>query len=311
MVYQSVVKQLHKQMTGTIIKLLSGVYTVKTEEGEYLCRARGSFRKAGVSPVPGDVVEILAMADGTGRIDRILPRKNYLIRPNVANVDVLCYVSAFTQPTPYPFTINKILLIAESRGIEPILIFNKNDLPDEGNSTKLIDLYRYLGYRVFAVSAKCEGDFSALRSALADKTVIFAGNTGVGKSSILNVLYPDLKLQTGEVSEKLGRGRHTTRHIELFPSNGALIGDTPGFGALELEGYDIKKEELANYFREFSPFINECEYQDCSHIHEATCAIRHAVQQGEIDSTRYDNYCQMYDYLKGEETPWAKKAPKR
>ncbi len=294
-------------MQGKIIKLLSGIYTVSTEDGLYQCRARGSFRKSGVSPVPGDDVEILALPDHTGRIDEILPRRNYLIRPNVANVDVLCYVSAFSNPSPFPYTIDKMLVIAQNQGITPILVFNKCDLPDTEQVYDLIELYRGLGYAVYCVSAEAGEGMNELRAALSDKTVIFAGNTGVGKSSILNILYPSLTLQTGEISEKLGRGRHTTRHIELFPVNGALVGDTPGFGALELEGYTVKRTELAGYFPEFEPYLEECEFLDCSHITERQCGILNAVCQGKIDNGRHESYCQIYQYLKEDETPWNKK----
>lgn len=294
-------------MTGKIIKLLSGVYTVQTSDGEYLCRAKGSFRKQGISPVPGDNVKILAMPDGTGRIEEILPRENYMIRPNVANVDVLCYVSAIAQPTPFPFTIDKMLIIAQNQGIQPILVFNKIDLPDEDHVTNLASLYQNLGYTVFCVSAETEEGIAPLRKALEHKTVIFAGNTGVGKSSLLNALYPSLDLATGEVSQKLGRGRHTTRHIELYPANGALIGDTPGFGALELEGYTIERAELANYFPEFVDFVCDCAYQNCAHFNERDCGVRRAVIEGVIDQRRYESYRQVYQYLKEEETPWNKK----
>lgn len=295
-------------MTGKIIKLLSGVYTVETPEGAYLCRAKGSFRKQGISPVPGDWVEILALPDHTGRIDQILPRRNYMIRPNVANVDILCYVSSFAQPTPFPFTIDKMLIIAKNQGIMPILVFNKLDLPDEENVGRLAELYKKLGYAVFCVSASTGEGIEELRRALQEKTVIFAGNTGVGKSSLLNILYPQLSLETGEVSEKLGRGRHTTRHIELYPVNGALIGDTPGFGALELEGYEIKRAELADYFPEFEEYLEDCAFLDCAHLNERECGVRRAVERGLIDAGRYESYCQVYQYLKEEEAPWSKKS---
>ncbi len=294
-------------MIGKIIKLLSGVYTVETPEGLYLCRAKGSFRKKGISPVPGDRVEILALPDHTGRIEEILPRRNYMIRPNVANVDALCYVSAFSKPTPFQYTIDKMLIIAQNQKIEPILVFNKSDLADEENVSELAALYASLGYKVFCVSASLGCGMQELREALKNKTVVFAGNTGVGKSSILNTLYPELKLEIGEVSDKLGRGRHTTRHIELFPSNGSYIADTPGFGALELEGYPMERAELASYFPEFESYLDECAYLDCSHLNERSCGVCNAVQQGLIDVKRYESYRQIYQYLKEAETPWIKK----
>lgn len=293
-------------LIGKIIKLLSGVYTVETPEGEFLCRAKGSFRNQGISPVAGDMVEILAMPDQTGRIEKILPRKNYLIRPNVSNVDALCYVVSYFKPTPFPMTIDKILIIAQKLHIEPYIIFNKNDMPDEDISS-LADLYSDLGYSVFRVSAKTGSGMKALHQALKNKTVIFAGNSGVGKSSILNALYPELELKTGEISDKLGRGRHTTRHIELFHANGGFIGDTPGFGALELEGYEIKSADLKEYFLEFSSYTDQCGYINCMHLDEKECGVRNAAKVGDISSIRYENYRQIYQTLKEDETPWNKK----
>ncbi len=247
------------------------------------------------------------MPDHTGRIDRILSRRNYLIRPNVANVDVLCYVSSFAQPTPFPFTIDKMLIIAQNQGIEPILVFNKIDLPDTENVSHLASLYKGLGFSVHCVSASTGEGIDALRAALENKTVVFAGNTGVGKSSILNILYPELELATGEVSEKLGRGRHTTRHIELYPANGGLIGDTPGFGALELTGYEIERADLSSYFVDFEPYVSDCDFLDCAHLNEKNCGVCRAVENGNIDRGRYESYRQVYQFLKEEETPWIKK----
>lgn len=294
-------------MIGKVIKLLSGVYSVQTPEGIYQCIAKGSFRKKGISPVPGDNVEILTLPDHTGRIEKILERRNYLIRPNVSNIDVLCYVSSFSKPTPFQLTIDKMLVIAQSQGIQPLLVFNKNDLPDEGEVEQLVELYCSLGYETHCISAVTGDGVDTLRRTLRNKTVIFAGNTGVGKSSVLNSLYPELDLATGEISDKLGRGRHTTRHIELFSVNGGLIGDTPGFGALELEGYSIESTVLSEHFKEFAEFTEGCAYPDCAHINEKNCGVRSAVESGLISTARYESYCQIYDYLKGEESPWNKK----
>ena len=294
-------------MKGRIIKLLSGIYTVVTSEGKIECTAKGGFRKLGISPVPGDFVEISVFSDGTGRIEKILPRNNYLIRPNVSNVDALCYVSSYSKPTPYQYTIDKMLVISKSVGVEPILVFNKADLDDEDDVQVLVDLYKTIGYAVFCVSAETGSGMEELHTALSGKTVIFAGNTGVGKSSIINKLFPDLHLKTGEISDKLGRGRHTTRHIELFSMGDGYLADTPGFGALELDGYSIKASELETYFPEFSPFLSDCGYLNCAHINEKDCGVRSAMESGGISSSRYDSYRQMYQYLKESETPWSKK----
>ena len=265
-------------MNGKIIKLLSGIYTVATAEGNIQCTAKGGFRKLGISPVPGDYVEISAFSDGTGRIEKIQPRKNYLIRPNVSNVDALCYVSSFSKPTPYQYTIDKMLVISKSVGVEPILVFNKADLADEDDVQALADLYKSIGYSVFCVSAETGVGMEAFRKELAGKTVIFAGNTGVGKSSIINNLFPEFNLKTGEISDKLGRGRHS-----------------------------IESSELEAYFPEFSPYLSDCCYLNCAHINEKECGIRNAVEREEISPRRYESYRQMYQFLKESETPWSKK----
>lgn len=294
-------------LSGKIIKLLSGVYSVVTSEGTYECRAKGSFRKKGIAPVAGDDVEILALPDYTGRIEKILPRKNYLIRPNVANVDCICYVSSFQKPIPSSLTIDKMLVIAAAQNIQPILVFNKLDLFEEGACQELALLYNSLGYKVFKTSAKDGSGVDSLRDELLGKTVVFAGNTGVGKSSIMNALFSGLSLETGEISDKLGRGRHTTRHIELFSQNGSLIADTPGFGALELDGYKINRSELWQYFSEFKDFADECPYPDCAHMNERDCGVKKAVENEEIHLLRYESYRQIYQFLKEEESPWKKK----
>lgn len=261
----------------------------------------------GITPVAGDEVEILAMPDHTGRIEKIEQRKNYLIRPNVSNVDVICYVSSYQKPVPAPFTIDKMLVIAHFQGITPILVFNKSDLSEDDECKTLAERYRFLGYSVFDTSAANGIGVDSLREAFKGKTVVFAGNTGVGKSSIMNALYPQLRLETGEISLKLGRGKHTTRHIELYPQGDGLIADTPGFGALELEGYDIGRKELPQYFPEFLPFLDQCPYHDCAHMNERDCAIKKAVEDGQIHGSRYESYRQIYQFLKEEETPWQKK----
>ena len=293
-------------LSGKIIKLLSGIYTVETSFGLYQCRAKGSFRKKGIAPVPGDEVEILSLPDGTGRIEKVYDRKNYLIRPNVANIDVLCYVSSYHKPVAAPFTIDKMLVIALSQKITPYLVFNKADLSRD-ESHELVQLYRSLGFKVFETSAVAGVGIEELRQSLAEKTVVFAGNTGVGKSSLMNALFPSLSLETGEISDKLGRGRHTTRHIELFAQEDCLIADTPGFGALELEEYEIQKAQLPYYFSEFLPFLDQCPYLDCAHMNERDCAVKAAVEAGKINEGRYESYRQIYQFLKEEEAPWQKK----
>ena len=295
-------------MIGQVIKLLSGTYTVHAENSDYLCTARGTFRKKRIAPFPGDFVRIVSFPDHTGRIDEILPRKNHLIRPSVANIDLICYVCSYTKPTPFPFTIDKILVISQLQGIVPVLIFNKSDLAVSNETDALADLYEKIGYNVFRVSAAQGTGLDHVKGVFKNKTIVFAGNTGVGKSSILNAIYPDLTLKTGEISEKLGRGKHTTRHIEFFRTEDGLIADTPGFGALDLEEYALKSELLQSFFPEFAAYKEHCLFPDCKHFQEGEneCAVRAAVRAGKINGSRYNSYQQIYQYLKEKERSWKK-----
>ena len=288
-------------MNDRIIKALSGFYYVQTEDGVVECRARGKFRKEGVSPLVGDLVRI-ERSGKSGTVTEILPRKNSLIRPAVANVDLLVLLASCAIPQTEPFLIDRVLAIAGQQGVEPLICVNKNDLePGEG----LAGIYRRAGFRVIVTSAETGEGIGELRAAISGKLSAFTGNSGVGKSSILNALCPELKLAVGEVSEKLGRGRHTTRHIELYClGNGTFVADTPGFSSFDTERMDlVLKDQLQYAFSDFAPYLGKCQFQDCAHLKEPGCAVRAALERGEIEPTRYESYKRLYEMAK-EIKPW-------
>jgi ribosome biogenesis GTPase len=280
-------------MRGIITKALSGFYYVSAEGQTYACRARGKFRLDGVSPLVGDEVEIAPEGD-RGALTHIYPRRNHLIRPAVANVDVLGILAAGAIPGPDPFLIDRVAAIAERAGCEVLVCINKTDL-DPGDG--LFDIYSKTGYRVVRTSAETLEGREELLACIAGKTAAFTGNSGVGKSSILNILAPELAIAVGDVSEKLGRGRHTTRHVELFAlPGGTFIADTPGFASFDFERMEpIFKDELPRLFREFRPFLHECRFNDCTHRTEPGCAVLEAVHSGVIDPSRHRSYVRLYE----------------
>ena len=288
-------------MNDRIIKALSGFYYVQAEDGVVECRARGKFRKEGVSPLVGDFVTI-SRSGKSGTVEEILPRKNSFIRPAVANVDLLVLLASCAIPQTEPFLIDRVLAIAGQQGVEPLICVNKNDLePGEG----LAGIYRRAGFHVIVTSAETGEGIDELRAAISGKLSAFTGNSGVGKSSILNALCPELKLAVGEVSEKLGRGRHTTRHIELYClGNGTFVADTPGFSSFDTERMDlVLKDQLQYAFSDFAPYLGKCQFQDCAHLKEPGCAVRAALERGEIEPTRYESYKRLYEMAK-EIKPW-------
>ena len=289
-------------MTGTILKSLSGFYYVDIGAGEPVtCRGRGRLRHQRVTPLVGDRVEITLLPDGTGAVDEILPRKNEFSRPMVANIDQLILIASVAVPVTDPFLLDRMITIAEAKGCEPIVCFNKCDLAP---ADELAAVYRKAGFRVFQVSAETGEGIESLGSKLTDKVSAFTGNSGVGKSSILNALAPEFALQVGEVSQRLGRGRHTTRHVELFRLRGGLAADTPGFSAFDVDRMEqIPKEELASAFREFAPYMDQCRFIGCAHGKEKGCAVRAAVEAGLIARSRYDSYLRLYQQAK-EQEPW-------
>ena len=290
---------------GIIIKALSGFYYVDTAEGLYACRARGKFRLDGTSPLVGDRVLLTPGKDGSGRIESVCERKNFFIRPAVANIDALVFVAANVNPVTDPFLIDRVAVIAREADCELIVCVNKIDL-DKGED--LCGIYSAAGYRVISTSAETGEGTAALLEAMRGKVCAFTGNSGVGKSSILNVLLPDAAIRTDAVSEHLGRGKHTTRHVELYPLGGdTFVADTPGYASFEIRMMKtITKERLQYDFPEFIPYIGRCRFLDCAHIREPDCAVRRALEEGEIGKSRYDSYVRLYE-LTSKEKPWEQK----
>ncbi|MGN1457024.1 MAG: ribosome small subunit-dependent GTPase A [Acutalibacteraceae bacterium] len=283
-------------LNGLIIKAISGFYYVEAADTLYECKARGVFRKKGISPSVGDRVTITVMNDGKASLDDVLPRKNYLIRPPLANLDRLFIVSSVAEPSANTVIIDKITAVAVSKGIEPVVIFTKSDLADCG---ELLEIYKKAGIKALQYSIKDKTGSDEIISLLENRISAFTGNTGVGKSSLLNALFPDLNIETGEISRKLGRGRHTTRHSELYKVGGGYVADTPGFSTVDIERYEIiRRDELAYCFPEFEPYINNCKFTSCSHTCERGCAVIDAVNNGEIPVSRHNSYKFMYDEVK-------------
>ena len=282
-----------KKQEGRILNSISGFYNVQTPVGVITCRGRGSLRKGGESPLTGDLVEI-TVEHGKGMIERILPRRNRFIRPAVANVDALVIFAANVNPVTEPFLIDRVAAIAGDQEVPVILCVNKCDLDP---AVDLVGIYEKAGFPVIRASAETGEGVEQLRKLLKGKLTAFTGNTGVGKSSMLNRLCPELQLATGEVSEKLGRGRHTTRHVELFRlSEDTYVADTPGFASFDTEQMDvILKENLQYAFSDFAPFMGQCQFHDCSHRAEPGCKIREAVEAGKIEKSRYDSYLRLYE----------------
>ena len=280
-------------MQGVIVKALSGFYYVKTDSETVECRARGRFRLDGSSPLVGDRVEISLDSNGKGRVDKLLPRRNFFIRPAVANIDLLIAVASEVNPVTDPFLIDRVTAFAEHMDCGVVICINKSDA---STSRRLRDIYATTGYRVIETSALTGEGIEELRECIRGKVCAFSGNSGVGKSSILNALEPGLRLETGDVSEKLGRGRHTTRHVEIFPAGGAWVADTPGFASFDMEQLPpIPKEELQHCFPEFEPYIGHCRFDDCAHLKEPGCAAREAIEQGRIHPIRHESYARLYE----------------
>ena len=282
-----------KSSTGRIIRSLSGFYEVRTADGTVTCRARGSLRRLQVTPLTGDMVEI-TLEKGKGMVEKVLPRKNQFVRPAVANVDALVIFAANTNPVTEPFLIDRVAAIAGDQEVEVILCVNKCDLDP---AEDLIRIYTHAGFNCIAASAETGEGVEALREMIRGKLVAFTGNSGVGKSSILNRLCPELNLPTGEVSEKLGRGRHTTRHVELYDlGEETYVADTPGFSSFDTDQMEvILKENLQYAFPDFERHVGACQFRDCTHRKEPGCAVTAAVAAGEIEQSRYDSYLRLYE----------------
>ena len=289
-------------MQGKIIIGIAGFYYVHVvESGIYECKARGVFRKDKKKPLVGDNVEIevLDEQEKTGNIINILPRMNELIRPAVANIDQALVVFAVTEPKPHFNLLDRFLIMMESKEIPAILCFNKKDIAKKQEVAELEEVYRACGYPLILISAKEEENIEEIKKVLRGKTTTVAGPSGVGKSSLINLLQSDIQMETGSISKKIARGKHTTRHSELITiDDNSYIMDTPGFSSLYVN--EFEKEELKYYFREFAPYEGQCRFNGCDHVHEPGCAVKDAVEEGKIHKIRYEDYLEMYQELKNK-----------
>ena len=282
-----------KENVGRIIRSLSGFYEVQTPEGTVTCRARGSLRRTRETPLTGDMVEI-TVERGKGMVERILPRRNQFVRPAVANVDALVVFAANVNPVTEPFLIDRVAAIAGDQEVPVYLCVNKCDLDP---AVDLVRIYTHAGFTVITTSAETGEGVEELRELIRGKLTAFTGNSGVGKSSVLNRLCPELALPVGEVSEKLGRGRHTTRHVELYSlGDDTYVADTPGFSSFDTDQMEVMlKENLQYAFPDFGLYIGKCQFHDCTHRKEPGCAVTEALAAGEIEPTRYDSYLRLYE----------------
>lgn len=274
---------------GIIVKTLADLFFVQTGDALIPCKARGVFRNTHTTPLVGDRV----LCSEEGRIEKILPRKNFLERPAVANIDRLYIIVSAADPLPVPLMIDRLTAIAFDREIQPILVLNKTDL---ASVDWLLDIYKTVPMPIITACAETGQGVEELKASLMEEGVsVFSGNSGVGKSSLLNAIDPNLTLATGETSKKLGRGKHTTRHVELYPMGKGLVADTPGFSSLDMERVQwIYKENLVFAFPELLPFKGQCRFADCKHIGEKDCAVAQAVEEGKIHQSRLDGYRTLY-----------------
>jgi ribosome biogenesis GTPase / thiamine phosphate phosphatase len=284
---------------GRIVKALSGFYYVADGERVYQCRARGLFKKKGakVNPLVGDWVVYEVISDGEGYVMEVGERTSELVRPPIANVDQAVLVFSMVEPAFSPFLLDKFLVHTEHAGIDSVIVLSKADLAADDEVEAIVRKYEKIGYRVIPTSTVDERGVAAVREVLRDCISVFAGQSGVGKSSLINALFPGISLQTGDVSQKLGRGRHTTRHVELIPlPGGGYVADTPGFSSLEFIGID--ELDLAEAFRDFAALSGQCKFRGCLHVSEPGCAVLAALQAGDLDVERYEHYKQFREELK-------------
>ena len=287
---------------GIIVKALSGFYYVQSDSALVCCRAKGRFRHDGTSPLVGDRVQLSISDDGSGTVDLICPRKNSYIRPAVANIDSMVFVACGANPVTDHFLIDRVSVIAENSGCEFIVCINKCDL---SAADHLYDIYKKAGFSVVCTSAVTGEGIEELKSLLHGKVCALTGNSGAGKSSLLNAMIPGLTIETADVSERLGRGKHTTRHVEFYSlDNKTLVADTPGFASFEVDMVgNIEKEQLPFLFREFAPYIGSCRFNDCCHLNEPDCSVLTAVKNGSIPQERHASYVKLYEIVK-EHKPW-------
>ena len=277
---------------GIIVKSIGGLYFTESSDNVYECKARGVFRNKGIAPCVGDRA---VFEDGV--ITEILPRKNHLIRPPLSNLDQLIFVVSVAEPSPNMLLLDKFIAVAEYQNIEPVIVITKTDIED---CSRIVSIYEKKGISIYTIDYNSDNPAEKIRVLLKDKISAFTGNSGVGKSTLLNEVCGDFNIPTGEISKKLGRGKHTTRHAELYKLPwGGYIADTPGFSTFETNKYNIiRKEDLADCFREFRQYEGDCRFRDCSHTTEKGCRIIEAVENGEIPQSRHESYCSMYDEAK-------------
>lgn len=282
--------------SGIITKITGGFYYVEAADVTYECKARGVFRKLGVTPLVGDRVEISVPSDGYCSIERVDERKNALVRPALANLDTLVIVSSVKEPDVNLYLVDKMTVAAVSKSITPVVVFTKSDLSD---TSEYLEIYQKCGIDAFSFSSVDLRGLDNIKAVLKDKVTAFCGNSGVGKSTLLNALFPELNLKTGGISEKLGRGRHTTRTVELFKKYGGYVADTPGFSTVDIERFElIRKDDLKFAFLEFDPYFGKCKFNSCNHLCEKGCAVLEAVEAGVIPASRHENYVRMYNEVK-------------
>ena len=285
-----------KTLQGILMKSIGGFYYVRCDNKDYECKARGNFRKRGSSPVVGDKVVISVPDEGFSAIEEILPRRNKLKRPALANIDTLVIVCSTVDPAPNYTIIDKMTAAAVNNNMTPIIVVSKNDLQ---NGDEIAAIYRNSDIQVFQCSPDDVDEVGRLKEFLQGKVSAFTGNSGVGKSTLLNQLFKNLDLQTGIISEKLGRGKHTTRVVELFEIDGCIVADTPGFSTVDLQRYEmIDKTQLQYCFPEFEKYLGECQFTSCAHVCEKGCRILEAVEHGEIEKSRHRSYVTMYNEVK-------------
>ena len=292
-------------MQGKIIKGIAGFYYVDSSDGVFQCKAKGIFRNKSIKPLVGDNVEfeITHEEDKEGNITEILERDNELIRPAVANIDQAMIVFALKAPNPNVNLLDKLLVCMEYQNIETIICFNKTDIADKKFAEDLASIYRNAGYKVLFTSATENEGVEEVKKALKGKSTVFAGPSGVGKSSMLNAIKEDAVMETGDISEKIGRGKHTTRHSEIFKTDDdTYVFDTPGFGSVFIPG--MTKERLEDCFPEFSLYTNECRFIGCAHINEPDCAVKEALSENKIAESRYESYKAFYEELKEQENKY-------